>query len=1029
MGRTTLTGWTVMLRGIRYRAGRSLVVLVLAAVATTAAVLAPAYTRAAQQSVLTDGLRNAPPSATALVVDAEGTADSAPAAHNASADAKAVVSGSLGGHPVLADLLGTAVAGVDADTLVTGRSEPLAARLAYRDNVCANLRLEGECPIDAGQVLVSRRTAEAYGIGVGDRLTLRFANVPGGREHGLDVVGLYAPIDQSAAYWGLGGYFTAGDGDPEQAAVRVDAVFSGAEDDVRLEPGATVSMRLEYPLRAGAVQLGDVDRVRADLSAVDADLAVQELDQKTELPSILDEVSVDQREIGRTVPIIAVPLALLCWFVLFLLVASLVEERGPEIALAKLRGFPAGRAARFGLGEVLVLVVLAAPVGVVGGLGLVELASRFVLADGTHVQARWPVFAAAAGALLVTGFAALLAARRTLRKPVLSLLRRVPARGRWQAGVAEGIVVALAAASLFAALGDRAAPLALLAPPLLAVVAGIAAGRLLGIWSRLRLTVARRRGRIPSLLSAAQLARRPAAHRVVVLVTVAVALLAFAATAWDVAAQARRDHATDALGAERVYSVAAAHPGALVDAAHAADPSGSSMAVVRSAEQYLGEQIELIAVEAPRLAEVAQWRGQDPERLSTLAAALRPDAAAEPLELDGRVGVRIRVRALGDVPVRLGAIVSVPGEPPTTVSLGQVTRVRRDYAADVPTCNGGCRLIGLSLTRVGSGPAPVAVDLEVHEILAGGGPLPARLDDPDAWRPQPGRAPGAEITATAGTPLRLTATGVTEGDVILAYLDAPEALPAALAGPAPADDDRATDFSFPGFAQSPQAFSVAREVPLLPRAGNRGLLFDLEYAVRAAERTASLADSTQLRYEVWASAAAPADLEQRLSEAGLQVLRAQTMTGELDRLGRRAPALGLWLYLLAGAAAVLLAIGVVVLTAYIGADGRRYELAALRVAGVRRRLLRRGMLREQLALLGMPLVVGFAVGVAGAVLMLPAIPLVAVGAAQPDVRYEPGIGALPAAAAVSVVGLAFAVSVVLRTLRRATPDRLREDAR
>jgi putative ABC transport system permease protein len=1018
-----------MVRGIRYRAGRSLVVLLLATVATTAAVLAPAYTRAAQQSVLTDGLRSAPPSATALVVGAEGTADSAPAAHNVSGDSKAAVAGSLAGHPVLAGLLGPAIAGVEADTLITGRSEALSARLAYRDNVCANLRIEGDCPIDAGQVLVSQRAAEGYGIEVGDPLPLRFANAPGGRDHAFEVVGLYTPTDQGAPYWGLGGYFAAGDGDPEQNAVRVDAVFAGAEDDVRAEPGATVTMRLEYPLRAGAVQLGDVDQVRTDLSAVDAALAAAELDQKTELPSILDEVSVDQREIGRTVPIIAVPLFLLSWFVLFLLVASLVEERGPEIALAKLRGFPAGRAARFGLGEVLVLVLLAAPLGVIAGLGLVELASRLVLADGTHVEPRWPVPAAAAGALLAAGLAALLAARSTLRKPVLSLLRRVPARGRWQAGVAEGVVVALAAASLFAALDDRAAPLALLAPPLLAVVAGIAAGRLLGIWARLRLAVARRRGRIPALLSAAQLARRPAAHRVVVVVTVAVALLAFAATAWDVAAQARRDHAVDTLGAQRVYTVAAAHPGALVNAVRASGADGSAMAVVRSAEQYDGRQIELIAVQAPVLAQVAQWRGQDEEHLSSLAAALRPDVAAEPLELDGRIGVDVRVRVLGAVPLRLGAIVSVPGEPPATVSLGLLSRGTRTYAAGLPECADGCRLVGLSLNRVGSGAGTIAADLEVRGIRSGGGALAARLDDADAWRALPGRTAGANITATAGSALRLTASNVTQGDVVLAYIDTPEALPAVVAGPVPADDDHATEFSFPGFAESPQAFSVVRDVPSLPRAGTRGLLFDLDYAVRTAERTASLADSSQLRYEVWANASAPADLDRRLGEAGLRVLRTQTMTGELDRLGRRAPALALWLYLLAGAAAVLLAIGVVLLTAYVGADGRRYELAALRVAGVRRRLLRRGMLREQLALLGMPLLVGFAVGVAGAVLMLPGIPLVAVGTTQPEVRYEPAIGALPAAVAVTVVGLALAVSVVLRTLRRATPDRLREDVR
>ena len=62
-----MTAWSVMLRGIRYRPGRSLGVFLLALVATTAAVLAPAYSRAAQQSVLTDGLRSAPADATSLV--------------------------------------------------------------------------------------------------------------------------------------------------------------------------------------------------------------------------------------------------------------------------------------------------------------------------------------------------------------------------------------------------------------------------------------------------------------------------------------------------------------------------------------------------------------------------------------------------------------------------------------------------------------------------------------------------------------------------------------------------------------------------------------------------------------------------------------------------------------------------------------------------------------------------------------------------------------------------------------------------
>jgi hypothetical protein len=166
-----------------------------------------------------------------------------------------------------------------------------------------------------------------------------------------------------------------------------------------------------------------------------------------------------------------------------------------------------------------------------------------------------------------------------------------------------------------------------------------------------------------------------------------------------------------------------------------------------------------------------------------------------------------------------------------------------------------------------------------------------------------------------------------------------------------------------------------------------------------------------------------------LGAGGVQVLRTESMGGYLDQLGRRAPALGLWLYLLAGAAAILLAVGVVLLTAYIGVRGRLYELAALRVSGVRPAVLRRAVLREYRLLLGAPLVVGFLAGAAGAVVMLPGVPLVTVGVANTALTYRPGLGALPVAMVVSVLGFGLAMLMVLRMLRRATPDRLREGLR
>jgi hypothetical protein len=1026
MGRIAVTAWTVVLRGIRYRAGRSMVVVLLALIASTAAVLAPAYSRAAQQSVLTDGLREATENGTSLAIGAEGTAASAPAAHNALADARSAVGHALERHPVLVDLLGRGVGGVDTEATTEGRT-PLATRFAYRDGVCSHLRLvSGQCPSEKGQVLVSDRTATAYGLGAGNTISLRLGGAASRQAHQFQIVGVYAPKDPAEAYWGRGAYFASG-GTSDNGAERVDAVFAGAEEDVRLDAEATVALRIEYPIRTADVRLDGVGPLKRELGSFGLALRTAELDMTTGLPSTLDEIDTDQGAIGRTVPVIAVPLVLLCWFVLFLLVASLTEERGPEIALAKLRGYPSGRAARFGLGEVLLLIALAAPAGVVAGLSLVELAARLTLAKGTHVELRWPVFAAAGVALAATAFAASLAGRRTLRRPVLALLRRVPERTRWQAGVAEGFVVALAGVSLFAAMDERGAPLALLAPALLAVVAGVAAARLLGLWSRMRLVVARRRGRVPALLSAAQISRRPGGQRVVVVVTVAVALLAFAATAWDVSADARREAADDAIGADRVYTVAAPHPQALTAAVAKADPGGHAMAVVRVGVPYADTRVELLGVDASKLPGVAVWRGQNRAALDHIAAELRP-RLSDSLQVKDHVDVDIDTRSVSEgVPVRLSAVVSAPGEPPRTVPLGLLSRGPKVYRATVVECRGGCRLLGLALAPATTG-SSYAATLTVRAIRSNDGDLKSRFDAADAWRLAAGSR--ASATVRPGVALGVALTSSDQNEALIEYVDTPPALPAVLAGAAPTDDPAGGRFTFPGFADQPQAFTVAEHAARLPRAGSHGLLFDLDYAVRAAERTAGLADSSQLRYEVWAAPAAPADLGARLGANGLPVLREESVAGQLDKLSRRAPALGLRLYLLAAAAAVALAVGVVVLTAYIGVDARLYELAALRVAGVRRRLLRRGVLREYLALLAMPLVVGFGAGAAGAVLMLPGMPLVAANTPAGEISWRPGVGdALPLAIAVTGLGLLLTLTVVMRLLRRATPDRLREVGR
>lgn len=508
-----MTGWSVMLRGIRYRSGRSLVVLLLSAFAIVACVLAPAYGRAAAQSVLTDAMRSAPQTASALTVSAESSAAGAlggafDPAQQSVAEAKLFVDGALAKAPQVAAVVDRPVTAMESDVRLADR----AVLLAWRLGACAQLRIvSGECAIDNEQVVISERSAADAGLKVGDEISPR-ADRAGASGKPLKIVGLYTPKDSSDIYWGNSAYFSFAPGQ------RLDAMFAGSEDDVRL-PAATITATLTYPLLPEAVRLDAMPGLRSDLGSLGLALNSAELRLETALLSIADDVAKDQAALAGSVPLIAIPLLLLAFVVLFLIVTALTEERAPELALARLRGFPAVRAARFGLGETLLLIALGAPLGLIGGLALVELAARTTLAEGTHVELRWPAFAAAAAGFAVALVAAWLATRQTFGRGVLTLLRKVPQRATAKAWVVEAVVGTLAVVGLLASLQDQMSAVKLLAPAAFALLAGLIAGRLLRLWSGFRLAIARRRGNLTGILAAAQLARKPGAARVTIVLT------------------------------------------------------------------------------------------------------------------------------------------------------------------------------------------------------------------------------------------------------------------------------------------------------------------------------------------------------------------------------------------------------------------------------------------------------------------------------------------------------------------------------
>jgi len=976
-----VTGWSVMLRGIRYRSGRSLVVLFLAAFATLAAVLAPAYGRAAAQSVLTDAVRSAPPSATSLTISAESSAAGAgsgsydPAQHPV-AEAKSLVDNAFRQAPNLTKVVDRPIPAVETEAQAAlANGERHIALLAWRLGACGQVKMvAGACVVDSEQAMVSERSAAETKLKVGDYITARPSKGEGSGRR-LQIVGVYAPKDPAAVYWGNSTYFSHATG------ARLDTIFTGTEDDVRLPSATGITAKLTYPVKPDEMRLDAMPALRSELGALGLALNSAELRLDTALASIVDGVAIDQDALASAVPLIAVPLLLIAWIVLFILVAAVTEERGPELALARLRGFPQARAARFGFGETLFLIVVGAPLGLAAGLGLVEAAARVVLAGGTHVEPRWPVFAAAFAGLLVATGAAWLATRRTFGSGVLALLRHVPQRAGRRAGVIEAVVVTLAVAGGVVALRDRQSPLALLAPAAIAVVAGIVAGRVLVIWSRMRLAIARRSGSIPGILAAAQLARRPGAARLVVVLTAAVALVSFAAASWDVASKARDRHAEQTLGAATVYRVTAPHPQALIAAVASADPTGRAMAVVRTDEQYGQGRVELIGVQSELLSRVALWRGNDMAALERVGRQLR-EGAGRPAAVDRDILLRVNTGGLGEIPLRLGAMISAVGQPPTVVWLGDLKAGQKDYSAALPACTvaGACRFAGLALGRVATLTGPIRATLSVQEVRSAGAPALVRLSEAQVWHTDTERNPAAKVAVQPGAALGLTIESGGPGDVVVSYLDTPAKLPVYLSGAVPGDGD---DFTFPAFADTQQAFTVVGRADTLPRAGTHALMFDLNLGVRAASATAGLADATDLRYEVWAARDATPALATKLADNGVRVVGTQTINSELEQLSRRAPALSFRLYLLAGIAAAGLALGVLALSRRLGAADRRAELASLRATGVRSRTLRRALRRERMVSIVLPLLIGLVAGVGAAYLMLPGVALVTVGQTAP----------------------------------------------
>ena len=173
----------------------------------------------------------------------------------------------------------------------------------------------------------------------------------------------------------------------------------------------------------------------------------------------------------------------------------------------------------------------------------------------------------------------------------------------------------------------------------------------------------------------------------------------------------------------------------------------------------------------------------------------------------------------------------------------------------------------------------------------------------------------------------------------------------------------------------------------LPMVGNNGGLSDLTAALREYGDQATNIPITHLMV----AAGTPPSVLDQVRKQGVSLTDSRTEAEELEDLRSDAFSLGWRVFLLVGVLTLLLAFLGVLALAVVQLRWRSYEVAALRVVGVRRRDLRRAIVTEYVALLGMAVVGGALAAVASLLLVLPSLDIGAIGDFDPAVDYQPAL--------------------------------------
>jgi putative ABC transport system permease protein len=344
---------------VRHRRSQSLVLVVVSALVTTCAVFAPLFVRTLEQGLLQAGLQQRDVADTTVVVRAARTAQDPALSPD---DLRAVM------PEEATRWFDDGVGMTTADTRVTPRdgmqTSPL--RLVARQGSCEHVEIvSGSCPTAPGDVLVSAADATAWGWAEGSTFEVAdssaFPATPSDAVApvALEVTGVYRVVPDPT-YWlrtvvdGKSGFLIA-EGTNTVAAID-DFLTAQATFDTGWSQAST---SVEFPLDRDTVTLATVPQISDSLQGLER--ASGNVTVTSPVPDIVDAVVAGRSIVRTLVPLLLAQLALLAVTVLALMAHAAVEQRRPEIALARLRGRSRDGGGRVVMGELALTVAARRP--------------------------------------------------------------------------------------------------------------------------------------------------------------------------------------------------------------------------------------------------------------------------------------------------------------------------------------------------------------------------------------------------------------------------------------------------------------------------------------------------------------------------------------------------------------------------------------------------------------------------------------------------------------------------------------------